>query len=216
MNDKILAALLQLDTGNDEHWTSDGLPRMDAVEAIVGDRGITRQQVTAAKPGFSRAVALIQASQGEGGTATPAQPPQTAPAQAQPPQTAQPPAAPSVQDDESGEGEVDDSDDADISGTEAALAEAKAQLQELAEAKAKATEAHAAKSLEVDALTDALIQEKGQETTTTAIQAYLARQRQNLEQRAAKMKTIRESGIDLKTLQRDLSSPLDAALKGRR
>lgn len=45
-----------------------------------------------------------------------------------------------------------------------------------------------------------------------AIQGYLAQQRKNLEERAARMQLIRESGLDLSQLAADLKSPLDAAM----
>jgi len=54
-------ALDQLDPANDEHWTADGLPRMDALVAILGDATITRAAVTAAAPGLNRTTAAGQA-----------------------------------------------------------------------------------------------------------------------------------------------------------
>ncbi len=45
----IHAALQALDPKNDDHWTADGLPRLDVVKAG------TRAAVTAAAPNFSRA-----------------------------------------------------------------------------------------------------------------------------------------------------------------
>lgn len=54
MKEKILEALKQLDPLNDDHWTSDGAPRMDAVESIVGDKSITRKDIIDAAPGFNR------------------------------------------------------------------------------------------------------------------------------------------------------------------
>ncbi len=50
----IKEALSQLDPLNDDHWTSDGAPRMDAIEAIVGDKSITRKDVVNAAPDFTR------------------------------------------------------------------------------------------------------------------------------------------------------------------
>jgi hypothetical protein len=49
----IRGALQKLDPTNDAHWTADGLPRMDALEA-VGLKGVTRGQVTAEAPTFTR------------------------------------------------------------------------------------------------------------------------------------------------------------------
>ena len=41
-------AVLSLDDDNDAHWTKSGKPSMKAVEEIVGDKSITRSDVTAA------------------------------------------------------------------------------------------------------------------------------------------------------------------------
>lgn len=54
MKEKILDALSQLDPLDDDHWTSDGAPRMDAIEAIVGDKSITRKDIVNAAPDFNR------------------------------------------------------------------------------------------------------------------------------------------------------------------
>jgi hypothetical protein len=49
----IRGALSKLDPNNDEQWTADGLPRIDALEAL-GLKGVTRGQVTAVAPTFTR------------------------------------------------------------------------------------------------------------------------------------------------------------------
>lgn len=55
-NEEILEAVMGLQLGNDEHWTTDGLPRLDAVENLLG-ASVTRKQVTNAAPDFNRAMA---------------------------------------------------------------------------------------------------------------------------------------------------------------
>jgi len=55
-NEEILEAVRALDPHNDEHWTADGMPRLDAVENLLGDN-VTRKAVTNAAPDFTRAVA---------------------------------------------------------------------------------------------------------------------------------------------------------------
>lgn len=42
-------ALRQLDPTNDDHWTGDGLPRVDVISGIVG-RAVTRKEITDAAP----------------------------------------------------------------------------------------------------------------------------------------------------------------------
>lgn len=49
----IVSALAQLDELNDDHWTADGAPVVQAVGAFLG-RSVSRQEITAAAPHFSR------------------------------------------------------------------------------------------------------------------------------------------------------------------
>jgi hypothetical protein len=53
----IQAALKQLDPKDDNQWTADGLPRIDAVRTLVGDQTISREDVNAAALGFNREAA---------------------------------------------------------------------------------------------------------------------------------------------------------------
>lgn len=55
-NEEILEAVRSLDPNNDEHWTADGLPRLDAVENLLGG-DVNRKAVTNAAPDYSRSVA---------------------------------------------------------------------------------------------------------------------------------------------------------------
>ncbi len=52
--DRVLTAIESLDSANDEHWTQDGQPRMDAVEQASGVVNVTRADVEHAKPGYKR------------------------------------------------------------------------------------------------------------------------------------------------------------------
>ena len=54
MSDQIKTALVHLDPENEDHWTADGRPRMDAVQRLLGDETITRAMVTNADPDFTR------------------------------------------------------------------------------------------------------------------------------------------------------------------
>ena len=49
----IKQALKELNFENDEHWTSDGLPKISAVQELIGTEP-TRQQITQADPEFNR------------------------------------------------------------------------------------------------------------------------------------------------------------------
>lgn len=55
----IRAALEQLDPENDEQWTGDGLPKVDAVAALVGDENVKRADIKAADENFDREAARV-------------------------------------------------------------------------------------------------------------------------------------------------------------
>lgn len=48
------AALKKLDAKNDEHWTADGLPRMETLHELTGDNTLTRKQVSDQYANFNR------------------------------------------------------------------------------------------------------------------------------------------------------------------
>lgn len=64
MSDKIREALAKLDIGNDDHWTTEGLPRLDVMKDLVGEP-VTRADITAAAKGFSRKTPNLEAEQPE-------------------------------------------------------------------------------------------------------------------------------------------------------
>jgi hypothetical protein len=51
--EQIRLALSQLDVTNDNHWTSDGLPRIETLKFLTG-LTLTRAEITEAAPRFSR------------------------------------------------------------------------------------------------------------------------------------------------------------------
>ncbi len=56
---KILEALGKLDPTNENHWTADGLPRIETVRMLAGNQTITREQITAEAPDFSRSANVV-------------------------------------------------------------------------------------------------------------------------------------------------------------
>lgn len=56
---EIKEALAQLDVLDDDQWTTDGLPRVEVVEKILG-RSTSRADITNADPGFNRSTATSQ------------------------------------------------------------------------------------------------------------------------------------------------------------
>lgn len=67
-HEQVREALGNLDPANEEHWTQDGLPRLDAVEALLGGNA-SRKLITDAAPDFTREVA--QAMRDEAGGVQP-------------------------------------------------------------------------------------------------------------------------------------------------
>jgi hypothetical protein len=55
---KITEALEKLDPANDNHWTTDGLPRIETIRMLAADQTITRDMITTEAPGFSRSTAV--------------------------------------------------------------------------------------------------------------------------------------------------------------
>ena len=53
MEQKIRDALENLDVNNDDHWTAEGMPRLDVVKDAVGT-AVSRADITAAAKGFTR------------------------------------------------------------------------------------------------------------------------------------------------------------------
>lgn len=53
MKQKIIEALGKLDVNNDNHWTNDGLPKLEALKFSVGSN-VTRDQVNEVAPGYTR------------------------------------------------------------------------------------------------------------------------------------------------------------------
>lgn len=73
MNEQIVAALQQLDPSNADHWTSDGLPRVDTVKELASLQWLSRDQINAAAPGLTR-TALEQYRAQQGAAQAPATP----------------------------------------------------------------------------------------------------------------------------------------------
>lgn len=58
--DKLIAALGKLDVTKNEHWTAEGLPLINIVRVLAGDSSLTREQITAAAPHFTRTSAASE------------------------------------------------------------------------------------------------------------------------------------------------------------
>lgn len=223
MTNKIVEALLKLDVKNDNHWTADGLPRLDTVKMLASDQALTRDSVAAAAPGFSRITATgytapsaeqqAPQAQGQGGngeqqSAAPQTAPQTAPQASQATESDQ-----RADDLDAGQAEQPKMEGPAGVATDdiAALAEQEELVSKIRAHKVETDKAFEEARAKEDELRVKLEEARPQRSTGNDIQDYLAAQRKNLEARAARQQMIRESGINLKELASNLKAPIDAA-----
>ena len=220
-------ALAQLDPQNNDHWTGDGLPLVQAVSDLVG-KDVSRKEVTDALPGFSRALAIKNATGTQVASQVVNTP--TASEQAAQTQSATPTqvtengdnGAPNdedqVQQTKSDEME-DGSGDADVN---LSLADVLQQAQKTLEAKRKEkAQADAALKQAEKAHDAALVAYEesvaNNNSQPLAIQQYLQSQVKAAEEKKARIDIITASGLDLNTLTESLKgSPLDEAMKNKR
>ena len=216
----IIEALKKLDPADDNHWTAEGLSRLDTVRMIAEDPAITRDAVEAAAPAFTRAnaadydfaaAAATQASDtGKGNT----NPNPFKPADA----TAQNEAVNATVETQTGTETASETvEGEEVVDLEAALAAAERYTAEVkADLFAMEQEFKEAQAAE-DAIRVKLHKAGATQNNEAIIRDYLDRQ---LEEYAAKQKVADElaaAGINLKALQAAANlSPLDAALAARK
>lgn len=220
-------ALAQLDPQNNDHWTGDGLPLVQAVSDLVG-KDVSRKEVTDALPGFSRALAIKNAT----GTQVASQAVNT-PTTSE--QAAQSQSATTTQATENGDNgapkdedqvqqtksdEMEDgSGDADV---DLPLADVLQQAQKTLEAKRKEKAQADAALKQAEKAHDAALVAYEESIATNnsqplAIQQYLQSQVKAAEEKKARIDIITASGLDLNTLTESLKgSPLDEAMKNKR
>ena len=220
MTNKIVEALLKLEVKNDNHWTADGLPRLDTVKMLASDQTLTRDSVAAAAPGFSRITATgytapigeQQASQAQGQGGNGEQRQSAAPQASQATESDQ-----RADDLDAGQAEQPALEGSagvatdDIAALEEALAEQEELVTKIRAHKVEVDKAFEEARAKEDELRVKLEEARPQRSTGNDIQDYLAAQRKNLEARAARQQMIRESGINLKELASNLKAPIDAA-----
>jgi hypothetical protein len=224
MTTQIQAALSKLDVNNDNHWTGDGLPRVETVRMLASDQSLTREAITLAAPEFTR-LAAYNAQQAA------LAPPATAPAptaettlQAPPVQAAAviPPQAPPAY---------------DPAVAPAALTEALELIKDLPDVSdlsdAELLALHQDEILEIDkvlhvlkkqreelsTLADALIIKMDKETPKHSnqqdIMAYLASQNKLLERRAQQISNVKKIEGEMGAKLADLvpkRSPIDTVM----
>lgn len=259
--DKLVAALGKLDVTKNEHWTAEGLPLINIVRVLAGDNSLTREQITAAAPHFTRTSAASEPATAPAGAApTPAPVPVT-PATSEPAPTPTPAPTPEaanpvtpavdpatvaeatlktatitdgeklvtagvglgVQDSTKNDSEefaelVDKPLSEDVKQIDVLRADLDDLLLELSQATddQSAATAYVAKlQNEVGLLQDEIT--KLQPKQEDAIRGYLNSQKRLLEQRGEAQRMVRESGLNLKELNRAISpAPIDAERLAKR
>lgn len=183
---KILDALASLDSKNDNHWTDDGMPRMETLKFLVGDQMLTREAVTAAAPGFSRVS------------------PSLAPVVVVAPVERNDDAQPGRSTEQQAEQEEAKSRIA------TALATARTKLDAARSRKAEADQEHAQALKEVDSLIEANEKAGGNETLATTLNGYFNRQQQLIGERTARLERLK--GVNVKELLSGGRAPIDMAM----
>lgn len=226
MKEKIQEALLKLDTSNENHWTQDGLPRLDTIKILASDPSLTRETVSEAAPGFTRTNAVVAAPAADPvPPAAPAaiEPPPVvivAPAAQQAAEQVTAPTEPPVAEDAPltpapiGETTPENEAEQELRSLQLELDDALAEVSDIAEALAQGkTMLDRAQNRAAEI--ENQISKLPQANNGNAIGQYLASQRKVLAERGELKRTVKESGIDLKKLAASLQSPLDAAYKAR-
>ena len=189
---KILEALAKLDVANDNHWTGDGLPRIDTVRMLVANPGLGRDDITKVAPDFSRQNPVVP------GTETVVI--QDAPVVAQP--VVEQPVA-----DENAQAELKEQIEAAMKVVDAAMGDVDSAQKALREAQNK-----------LDDLITLRESSAGTETNMDAIQSYLKSQQGILVDRARRTRALRDSGVTIADIQALIpqAAPIDAALRQKR
>lgn len=197
MNGLSLAeALKKLEVENANHWTADGLPRIETLQFLTADTTLTRDMVNA-YVGFTRDTATTFFSDESGEPSIPA----TVPL----PPIEIPATLPEVDAPKDEEIELRD----DIASLDQEIEDLTSEIDKARSHLVKLTE-------EVSVKRERLSEIVGIETTQDAINSYLNRQKEHLQNRGSRLKMIAESGINLKDLAHDLKAPIDVKPKKRR
>lgn len=228
---KITKAVSMLELANDNHWTQEGLPRVETIRLLAADPSITRELVTAALPDVTRAslqagaqataaaaaAVAVAAAGGEQGTATAEQAPQGAPTQPSAPTvvlaTVEETAAPLGQGAQLQGFLPEDSGEETLAER---LEEARERMAEFQVMKAQLDAAMAELSVHLD---DLITQHEKHEKENgeDPIRAYLNSRSAAYAQRAERQKQILESGLNLTAIAKlaNPKSPLDTKLNTR-
>lgn len=180
---KIIEALRKLDPNNDDHWTSDGLPKLDAVEGFLGESA-ARADISKVAPKFTRKNNELPDSPAQGAQGPAAATPGTAT-----PQAATEPSAPAS----------DESGDESGSDLDSQIREKDKEVQAARKEAEEATAKHRELQAELDELVSQREREVGTVTTAVDIKRFQESQRKQREQSNSHMedvmRALRENGL---------------------
>lgn len=216
----IIEALKKLDPADDNHWTAEGLSRLDTVRMIAEDPAITRDAIEAAAPGFTRttaadydfaaAAAALAGDKSKGN----ANPNPFAPAAATPQSEAENATVETQTEAETAPQTVEKDEVADL---EAALTEAEQHTAKVKAELAAAEKAFKDAQAAEDAIRVKLHKAGATQNNEAIIQDYLKRQLDEYAAKQAAADKLAAAGLNLKQLQAAANvSPLDAALAARK
>ena len=186
MNANIIEALSKLDVTNDNHWTEQGLPRIETVKFLTNDTSITRDAINAAFPGFNRNVSLT-------------------PPIVEIPVIEVKEASVVIEGSPSVESTLLDRFESEQTHLEVLIQERDKLTKEVVE-----------QTYKVHGLATEIQKVSVEKTSQEAIQSYLQSQQGVLQERGARIRMIADSGIKLKELAEGLKSPLDVALSRKK
>lgn len=200
-------ALKKLEVDNANHWTAEGLPRIETLQFLTANTGLTREMVNEFA-GFNRITAATFFNIPAEVVTIPSPP----------------------IDNEIIGGLIENEAEQDtalfgqtekvISDDEIELRDEIASLDQDIELLISGIDSTKKRLIELTQLVsvkrEKLAEIVGIETTQDAIGSYLNRQKENLQNRGSRLKMIADSGINLKDLAHDLKAPIDIKPKKRR
>ena len=223
-------ALSMLDPAVDDHWTAQGLPRMDAIADFMQDVTVKRSEVTDAAPALTRETAASHTWSEDPplmtGGEQPKQPELPVPEQAppEPPKEAEPEAPQEPAPVLDPTGSVLDMDPATVFNDHGLCERALAEMAERMGAKQRDLEAVKA---ELDKLSNwnetlkralALHSRRGGKPEPSPVQAFLKSQQAARAERAARARRFIEAGTTAQDVAAELqgASKIDAAMRQRK
>lgn len=187
---KIKDALAKLDPQNDNHWTSDGLPRIDTIRMFASDPAISRELITADAPDFSRSNPVIPGMETVAAVVADA--------------------ADNVVSEESSPLTGDEYD--------ALIAKAHETLQAAINVRNAAQADVDTAQNDLDDVINQKHDAGAGDSNADTIQGYLASQQSDLAERGRRSKVLQESGVTLRDIQALIpqASPLDRAMASKK